>query len=292
VKQLPVYDICSLSVKETDTNEIIVDGFADYLAKHHDLHFPHRHSFYHFVLFTAGSGNHEIDFTQFAVNTRQIYFMKPGQVHSWYFDGNIDGYIVNFSTDFFQPLLLRPDYLEKFTFLNGISHNQVIDLDEQTFCLVTELLKKAKEEYEHKSIYYKDLIRALLINCFITIARLTNEPSKKPLQQNYLHLRNFQKLIEQHYKQYKLPKAYADLLYVTPNYLNALCRELMGKSAGELIRDRILLEAKRLLVNANTSISSIADELNFNDNSYFSKFFKKQTGLTPEEFRKTHAWHS
>jgi len=61
---------------------------------------------------------------------------------------------------------------------------------------------------------------------------------------------------------------------------------LTGRSAGELIRDRILLEAKRLLINARMSISEIAGELEFSDNSYFTKFFKKYEGVTPDAFKK------
>jgi AraC-like DNA-binding protein len=99
-------------------------------------------------------------------------------------------------------------------------------------------------------------------------------------------LRNFQKLIDLHYKEKKLTKDYAALLYVTPNHLNALSKDVTGHSAGELIRNRVLLEAKRLLVNAEMNVSQIADELEFADNSYFSKFFKKYVGVTPEVFRK------
>ena len=83
-----------------------------------------------------------------------------------------------------------------------------------------------------------------------------------------------------------MPKDYASLLYITPNHLNALCKELLGESAGELIRKRIILEAKRLLVIKDYSIAEVAYELNFNDNSYFTKFFKKIEGMTPEDFRK------
>jgi len=82
------------------------------------------------------------------------------------------------------------------------------------------------------------------------------------------------------------PKDYAELLYITPNHLNALCKDLLGIQAGEVIRNRILLEAKRLLTNPLLTITEIALQLNFNDNSYFTKFFKKSTGITPEEFRK------
>jgi AraC-like DNA-binding protein len=62
---------------------------------------------------------------------------------------------------------------------------------------------------------------------------------------------------------------------------------MLGISAGELIRDRILLEAKRLLINLDLTISEIAYQLNFSDNSYFTKFFKKYTGQKPDEFRKS-----
>jgi len=99
-------------------------------------------------------------------------------------------------------------------------------------------------------------------------------------------LKNFQKLIEANYIKLKLPKDYANLLYITPNHLNAVCKDLLGMQAGEVIRNRTILEAKRLLTNAQLNITEIAFKLNFSDNSYFTKFFKKFEGITPEEFRK------
>lgn len=98
-------------------------------------------------------------------------------------------------------------------------------------------------------------------------------------------LKNFTALIEKRYTDMRLPKDYADLLYITPNHLNALSKTYFGIPAGEVIRNRVLLEAKRLLVLHNYSITEIAYALNFNDNSYFTKFFKKMEGITPEEFR-------
>ena len=83
-----------------------------------------------------------------------------------------------------------------------------------------------------------------------------------------------------------MPKQYAALLYITPNHLNALCNDFLGVSAGVLIRERVILEAKRLLINLDLLISEVAAKLNFDDQSYFIKFFKKHEGLTPEKFRK------
>ena len=70
------------------------------------------------------------------------------------------------------------------------------------------------------------------------------------------------------------------------DYLNSVCKFITGKTAGEMIRNRIILEAKRLLVNTQSTISQIAFELNFEDNSYFTKFFKSNAGVSPIDFRK------
>jgi AraC family transcriptional regulator, transcriptional activator of pobA len=107
-----------------------------------------------------------------------------------------------------------------------------------------------------------------------------------PTSYNQTLLKNFKKLIDANFTRLKLPKDYADLLYITPNHLNAICKDLLGMQAGEVIRNRTLLEAKRLLTNPQLNIAGIAFELNFSDNSYFTKFFKKTEGITPEEFRK------
>jgi len=211
--------------------------------------------------------------------------MVPGQVHSWNFEGDIDGYVVNFTTEFFQSFLLRHDYLERFTFFNGISQDSVIGLGK-------DLARYSKERFDEvlalKSLnnpIQKDLIKVILLQIFLLIDQY-NLKDKLYNQPNYTLLKNFQKLIEKHYTELRLPKDYADLLFVTPNHLNALCKSTTGMQAGELIRSRILLEAKRLLVNLDLTITEISNELNFNDNSYFTKFFKKQVGINPEEFRK------
>ncbi len=130
-----------------------------------------------------------------------------------------------------------------------------------------------------------DMIRLLLMQLFILVdrsrayAKVQNVPPQK-----LLVLRNYEQLIDQHFRLTRLPKEYAALLYITPNHLNALCHDLLGKTAGDLIRDRVLLEAKRMLTNLDMSVSEIAFDLNFQDNSYFNRFFKKNEGITPDDF--------
>lgn len=282
---IPVYDICNLS--EFKQNDILISQFSPYLAVHQNLHLAHKHSFYHLLLFTEGAGSHAIDFKNFTVRPWQIYFMIPGQVHSWNFEGKVDGYVINFSASFFQSFLLKPDYLEQFPFFNGVIDDAVVDLPEAVRPPIGEVFEQLVAESENGQRLGLDMVKALMLQLFIIVGRLSFEKrSGNVTSFNYTLLKNFQKLIEKHCTTLRLPKEYAELLHITPNHLNSLCKEVLGISAGEVIRNRIVLEAKRLLVNLQLSISEIAYTLNFEDNSYFTKFFKKQAGLTPEEFRK------
>ncbi|QEC75348.1 AraC family transcriptional regulator [Mucilaginibacter ginsenosidivorax] len=285
IQSIPVYDICSLSDVRQD--DLLISRFAPYLDAHKNLFFPHRHSFYHLVLFTRGAGTHSIDFERFDVMPGQIYFMVPGQVHSWQFEGFTDGYIINFSEAFIQSFLLQPGYLDSFSFFNGNLKDAVVNLPADSFATVKELFEHIIFEIMKPAPLGSDMVRLLMLQIFIHVNRLNSNPAGSgKLTYNQTLLKNYQKLIEQHYADIKLPKDYAELLYITPNHLNAVCKDLLGLSAGELIRNRTLLEAKRLLTNPQLSISDISLRLNFSDNSYFTKFFKKTESVTPEEFRK------
>jgi AraC family transcriptional regulator, transcriptional activator of pobA len=284
---LRTYSINTLKDTPLSLKDFVADHFAHYLDEHKNLHFPHKHSFYHLVYFSEGSGNHSIDFVNFPVEPGQIYFMVPGQVHSWNFSTKPDGYIVNFSEQYIRALVADPRYTDQFSFFSGIANQQVIAIPQEGRSQVEQILETVVKEGNSLNSLKDDFARAALIQLFILVSRFTST-EKNGAKSNYnsVLLRNFQKLIEQHYKEKKLTKDYAAMLYVTPNHLNALCKDVTGRSAGELIRDRILLEAKRLLTNAKMSISEIALELEFMDNSYFTKFFKKYEGVTPDAFRK------
>jgi len=282
---IPRVDISTLSAYRED--DILISRFAPYLAIHPNLTAPHRHSFYHLLFFSEGGGKHTIDFNHFDVKPYQIYFMVPGQVHSWDFDGHVDGYVVNFSSSFFQSFLLKSEYLSSFSFFNGITLESVIDLQDSVQQPVLSLFEKLIAESQQHTVLKDDMLRVLLLQIFIMIQQSisSNKQRSTPFQANPI-LTNFQKLIEKNYLEIRLPSEYAELLNITPNHLNALCKEHLGTQAGEVIRDRVVLEAKRLLVNLGLSVSEIAYKLNFNDNSYFTKFFKKEAGMSPEVFRR------
>ena len=283
-QRYPVYDITGLATYQSD---FLVGPFAPYIVKHHKLQVPHGHSFYHLVYFTKGSGYHTIDFDRFEVHPDQLYAMAPGQVHRWNFEGDVDGYVLNFSMQFFQSFLLRPDYIDEFTFFHGQAKQSVLDIPAGLRPRITALFEEMLPLSSAVSMLHIDKLRVLMLQLFLELAALQAPAQPSPLSYNAVLLRNFKKLVEKHYTELRLPKDYAELLYITPNHLNAICSDLIGQSAGTVIRDRVILEAKRLLVNPELSIAAIADILNFKDNSYFTKFFKKYTETTPETFRKS-----
>lgn len=281
----PVYDICSIS--GDDQNDLLISRFAPYLSEHKNLSAAHRHSFYHLVFFTSGGGYHNIDFESFTVKPYQIYFMIPGQVHSWNFEGITDGYVINFSASFFNSFLFNQVQPEGFSFFNGHAKTSVINLPDDLQGKAENLFEDIIAEYGKKTVHHQEMLRLLMLQLFILVDRLNVQNQHTgPVPYNQTLLRNFQKLLEVNFTRLKLPKDYAELLYITPNHLNALCKALLGMQAGEVIRNRVLLEAKRLLINPGLNITQITFQLNFNDNSYFTKFFKKFEGITPEEFRK------
>ncbi|MEN0053905.1 MAG: helix-turn-helix transcriptional regulator [Mucilaginibacter sp.] len=283
--EFKVYDICEFSIDRQQ--EVIVSPFAVYLKNLKNLHFPHRHDFYHLILFTRGGGSFSIDFQSFQIIPYRAYFMAPGQVHGWDFEGDMDGYVINFSVQFFQSFLLKSDYLDQFYFLNGIAADSVIDIPEDQRKLIIEILDNAVREMEKHTRFKKDAIRVWILQLFLQIGNMNVKTEAHAAESyNLTLLKNFEKLIEQNYLHLRLPKQYAELLFITPNHLNALCSGALGKSAGDLIRNRIALEAKRMLINFSLTVTEVAYALNFEDNSYFCKFFKKQTGMSPDGFRK------
>lgn len=282
----PTFGIGNLVAEKSKDELWVADRFKQYLSNNPHLQVAHGHSYYHLLYFTQGSGEHVIDFTHYPVQKGAIYFMKPGQVHNWYFTTPADGYVINFSDGFFEQAFIRSQVLEHFPFWEPMAGPQVIQLPAPEQKKVEAVFEQILKEQTGQAAMNREMMAAMLLQLFITVKRSMPVAETLPVSYNATLMRNFQQLIERNYAVLKLPKEYAALLYITPNHLNALCKDHLGVSAGELIRKRILLEAKRLLVNLELSIHEIASRLNFQDSSYFIKFFKKDTGITPEAFRK------
>lgn len=286
-EKIPTYSICNLLGAKHCAENLFVSKLKDFRVEQKDLYFPHKHSFYQVVLFTAGNGRHSIDFQDFIAEPHQIYYMAPGQIHTWDFEDEMDGYIVNFDENFFTTFLQNSQFLKKIGLFSQITKQPTQVLKADCCIEIVELFSRLFQEYQRKSPFREDMLRSILMDLLIRLARTQKEFLNDTIStQHFTVLHTFEALIEQHFIEKRLPKDYAKLLFITPNYLNAICNAALGKAAGEVIRERVLLEAKRLIVNSDQTISEISYQLNFEDNAYFSRFFKKYVTVSPEEFRK------
>ena len=284
----PTFDISHLAANKLTNDILNADRFHTYLSANPHLKVPHTHSFYHIVFFTQGSGEHVIDFVRFPVRKGTIYFMRPGQVHNWQFKGDVDGYIVNFSATFFDQLFMSTQMVDQLPIFGADITKHVVLLNKKVQTAIQQKFEEIIQEQALKDRASALMIATLLIQLLLTVCRsMPDDMQEKERGTQGLLLREFQALIEKHFVQMRLPKEYAELLFITPHQLNAICKESLGIPAGEVIRNRVVLEARRLLINFDLPIGEIAYRLNFTDHSYFIKFFKKYTGLTPEAFRKS-----
>ncbi|MDZ7879383.1 MAG: helix-turn-helix domain-containing protein [Saprospiraceae bacterium] len=286
-KKIPVYSICSLIGSNEKQTDLLAIGLSRFLTENTNIIFPHRHDFYQLLYITKGGGQHVIDFVTYPVDAGYFYFLSPGMMHTWAFEGDTEGYLINFTGSFFQSVFRNESFLSDFPFFHSINNAPFLQINTQTKQTILPILIDILTEYEHRSPFFDTLIRAHLTRLFVLLSRAYTPQTVLTASYNNISLvREFEKLVDAYYLDKRFPRDYAPILSITPSYLNEVCVETVGKSAGQIIRERVILEIKRLLVHSKSTISEIAYQLNFEDNAYFSRFFKKYTNLTPEKFRQ------
>ncbi|WP_158963353.1 AraC family transcriptional regulator [Myroides fluvii] len=248
-----------------------------------------QHDFFKVIYITEGEGVYYADLQAFELKKGDICFVGDFQQQRWSVNRSIKGYIIHFKFAFLTKFISNHFFVQELAFFNQFTVHNLLEnhtLGNRVEHAIQSILHELKLEI-NKDI---DLIRIYLLEILLISKReidRKNQVKTERVNSNIL-VEQFEQLIENHFCEYKFPKEYAKHLRVTPNYLNSICRKMKDKSAGDLIRDRILVESKRLLTTTNLSASEIAYRLNFKDSSYFTRFFKKYVDLTPDEYRKKH----
>jgi AraC family transcriptional regulator, transcriptional activator of pobA len=243
--------------------------------------FPHRHNFYMICLIIEGSGSHIIDFEKIDIVPNRLFFLKPEQVHFWEVNPNSKLAVVQFSDDYLTELF-------NYNSIPAIntSSESFFNLPAATAKSFFENFKMIDSESRLKKLNSDKIIQAGIFILLSEIERLAKSDLIQRTKNNkYTILENFKNLLNRNYKEVTTVSEFAKLLNITPNYLNIIVKETTGLTANEFIHKRIVLEAKRLLINNPHDIVQIAFELGFKDASYFARFFKRTTGLNPTEFR-------
>lgn len=283
-KELPVYHIEHFRQAHSELS-FYANTLQEHLEKHHFIHVPHKHDFYLAILFTKGSGTHDVDFTTYQVKPGYVFMLSPGQTHDWKLSEDVEGYIF-FHTKAFYDEAYTSVTIRQFPFFQSIYNSPLIVLKGQSFATITQLFKDILEEQLAQKPLKQQKLLAMTNYVYVELSRCSLPAIAVEHQQvHYLaRVRELEALVDLHYKNLKSPKDYASLMSMTEKHLNRICKATLNKTTGQLIADRIILEAKRLLVQTQLPVNHVAEELGYIDHSYFSRLFKKQTGETPLAF--------
>ncbi|MCC5937548.1 MAG: helix-turn-helix domain-containing protein [Lunatimonas sp.] len=238
---------------------------------------PHKHEGYFELIFIAeGEGFHWIETESYQVQTPDFYFLKPGQLHFWQFTAIPKGYVMMFKEEFIDAVK-EVKILQQIQQLGDLTRIPMWK-DPMVEHIFEDILRVFKEDTRNADDVIKGYLRVLF-------AKISEHSTDKPsLVENPLCDRFLSLLSQQSPILHKVTD-YATLLQTSPQNLNQSCKKKTGKTASEHISAQLILEAKRNILHTEQNINQIADFLQFNDASYFVKFFKKHTGETPHQFR-------
>lgn len=283
----------TLSIHQFDEkgveHELYVNAFSDHLRKHHaDISLPHRHDFYLSVLFTHGTGMHEIDFRKYDVAPGSVFFLQPGQTHYWEFSDDIEG-IVFFHSVAFYRLHFPHQQLAEFPFFFSRQNTPHLQLPPAQLQHMAALYNAMLGEFQSSLPYRYRKIASLLSCIYIDLARAYEQthPQRISEVQRYASaFRAFEALVEEQYREEKSAGFYAGKLNISQKHLNRISRENSGKTSTEVILERVMLEAKRLLSAGGKNLNEIGRELGYEEYSYFSRLFRQYCGESPRSFSK------
>ena len=246
----------------------------------------HRHDYYHIMYIKRGSGVHSIDFKHYVVKPGSLFFVSPGQVHTIEIDKDVEAYVISFNSDFYL-FHNNEQKLMDYPFFHTINNDPVVYFEDTD--MFDYIIKEMLTEYNNQAKGTEKILQSLMEILLVKASRMYTYPVKEesPVHLTF-QLRKLETLIDKHFREYKLLNDYADLMYISPKHLNSLCKKGLNKTVTNLIHERTLTEAKRLLLFTDNSIAEIAFELGFADKSYFMRFFKKQTTQTADTFRNSH----
>jgi AraC-like DNA-binding protein len=241
---------------------------------------PHRRNFYQFAFVFEGNSRFWADLQYYSFEPGKIYFTGPSQVLVKEIQLPLDGIILCFTKEFLQMAAL----IDRLPVLNS---NKAIVFK-----------PSAKERKEMKATLHqlldevakKDELSLLSLvsglgTFLVQISRLYNQFPEEIDTPQKGKITEFLRLVNSGFSKHHLVAEYAELLNITAGHLNDLVKKHTGKTALLCIQERIMLEAKYMLFHKTDPIKAIAFALGFSEASYFSQFFKRQMGISPEDYR-------
>ena len=285
MKSIPYIEYTKLELEDSNPTQWYHMSHLSNACAREDYH---RTSAYAICL--LGKGELQLESDLFVRNTKApaIFTIAPSAIRKFTDLGTgYEARIFFFRKEVFLEGQADINYLDKFEFFEKTGH-QVVPLNSnqyKKFKTYFDLIHKKSGETAHRT---SDIIRSLIYIVLNEIddVHQSQSPSQSPPEDKGTPiLSQFKALLAEHFIEERQVSFYADKMYLTPKYFSTIIKEISGKTAGTWINEMLLLESRVRLQNKDKSIAQIADDLNFSDPSHFGKFFKKQVGISPLEYR-------
>lgn len=270
--------IPSHTLSNTQNSSIVINRLSK--SNEYDFSEPHRHDYYELFYFQKSGGEHEIDFKPFEIESATFQLVVPGQVHQMKRAPGSMGFVFLFTNEDIIESKAVMDFL-----LDHASHS----VEERSPCcyfeqneanLIEQIIIDA---FENNASMSPGILRHTLTGlCLRMIDRMPKNESVGSSAYS-----QFRQLLVNNFREMRTVAAFAEELNLTPKGLNELVKKYTGRTASDHIYKQVILEAKRLLL-LGSSVKEVAFNLLFDDPAHFSKFFKKQVGISPADFRNVH----
>ncbi|WP_413112900.1 AraC family transcriptional regulator [Thaumasiovibrio sp. DFM-14] len=267
----------SLELKVNKISRFYKQREALYIGKAHRLRFNAL------VYITAGEGYHFIDYKRYSIKAGTLLTLGRHQVHHFAEHSSVEGYVISFNNAFLQSR--GGDPFEDLIASALQEVNCISDTDD----ILRSLFEQVSQEYKNKQNRYREeiirhLMRVIMLKQVVPYYEaLRHDDSSQSYNSGYYALKS---QIEQVFTERPPVSAVANMMGKSAKQLDKIAKDYSGKSVKELLDDRVLLEAKRLLAFSQHSIAEISLQLGFKEATNMTKFFKRHTDLTPKDFRE------
>lgn len=258
-----------------------------YQEQKHILTAPHRTAFYHIIWFQKGTPTHLVDFNPIPVKANTLLFLKKDTLHFFDPQGEFEAKSILFTESFFCKTEADIRFLRDTILFNDVFGISQVALKTNAAVFESLLFLMESEMKNKAEAFHPDVLQNHLQTFLMLAERERRKQNVKELKKgadlNYTLL--FKDLLEAGYRQVKQVSSYASRLSVTKKRLNLATTRVLGRTPKSIIDERVMLEAKRLLVHSQETVKAIAYALGFEEPSNFIKYFRKHSGLTPAAFR-------
>lgn len=244
-----------------------------------------KNKFYAVLLLNEGKGSFAIDNNVFQLASNMVFFINYNQVYHFQDAELCKGSVLLFTKSFYNHIYTGNKIIKSDTALAKMS--PFVRLKAESRKDQWQSFEEIKREYQSTKPLFKEIICLLLKAFVLKYIRYSDTNTQLNIQSDRkkILVNDFTNLVNLHFKELKTTSHYAKKLNLTANYLNSIVKENLDIPAGKFIKNRVILEAERLLLHTSLSVTEISYELGFSDKSHFGKYFKTEKKYSPNQYR-------